>query len=103
MLEELTRDFFPAIHAKVTGSRNGSVSHKDRLSEQLRVTVARRSTPPPQLADQGMSLALFAPRWLVPLFLNTLPGHVCARVWDVFLFVGKVGTMWHIRISSRNH
>ena len=46
-----------------------------------------------------MSLALFAPRWLVPLFLNTLPGHVCARVWDVFLFVGKVGTMWHIRID----
>jgi len=31
----------------------------------------------------GLDLLMYTPKWLICLFLNTLPGHVAVRIWDL--------------------
>jgi hypothetical protein len=36
----------------------------------------------------GFDLLMYTPKWLICLYLNTLPGHVAVRVWDLALWHG---------------
>ena len=42
----------------------------------------------------GFDLLMYTPKWLICLFLNTLPGHVAVRIWDLALWHGGATPSW---------
>ena len=42
------------------------------------------------LSKHGLDVSIFGLRWLMPLFLTTLPLHVCIRLFDVVMLEGSL-------------
>ena len=59
-------------------------------SQLLKILVFQRLPKLHQhLSKHGLDVSIVALRWLMPLFLTTLPLHVCIRLFDIVMLEGS--------------
>ena len=63
-----------SCHSKKQSASSSSLPSQPSLASHLEVC--------------GFDLLMYTPKWLICMFLNTLPGHVAVRVWDLALWHG---------------